>query len=141
MLVALCAKAAKVSGKALNLKAAGKFRQCRQRPEILLVNVRDGLAARADHVVVNVIVQLYAQGAVMHAELFEHAFLNEKMNILVHGRERYGGDTILDPRIDLFRARMAVRCLHHFIKHLPLMGRDKAMLRAEFMESTHLYAG
>jgi len=51
-------------------KASGQPLQCREDAEILFFYVGDGLAMRADHVVVEVTIQLDSEGAVVHADFF-----------------------------------------------------------------------
>ena len=59
-----------VDSVAFHLKTPGQPMQCRENAEILFFDVSDGLAMRADHVVVEVAVQLDSEGAVVHADLF-----------------------------------------------------------------------
>ena len=59
-----------VDSVAFRLKASRQPLQCREDAKILLLDVGDGLAMRADHVVVGVAVQLDSEGTVMHADFF-----------------------------------------------------------------------
>lgn len=59
-----------VDSVAFRLKASRQPLQFRQDAEILFFYVGDGLAMRADHVVVEVTVQLDSQRAVVHADFF-----------------------------------------------------------------------
>jgi len=60
----------KVDSVAFHLEAPGQPVQSREDAEILFFDVGDGLAMRADHVVVKVAVQLHSKGAVVHADFF-----------------------------------------------------------------------
>ncbi len=59
-----------VDSVAFHLKASRQPLQCGEDTEILFFDVDDGLAMRADHVVVEVAVQLDSDGAVVHADFF-----------------------------------------------------------------------
>src|ERR1700734_237782 len=77
-----------VDSVAFHLKAPGQSLQRRENAEILFFDVGDGLAMRADHMVVKVAVQLDSEGAVVHADFFQNASFDEEMNIFVNRRER-----------------------------------------------------
>jgi hypothetical protein len=130
-----------VDSVAFRLKASRQPLQCREDAEILFFDVSDGLAMSADHVVVKVAVQLYANGTVVHADFFEHASLDEEMNVFVNRREGDCGYTFLDPCVDLFRAGMARHRLHNFIENLALVGCCEPVIRTKFTEGTGLDAG
>lgn len=55
---------------AFHLKASKQPSRCWEDAEILFFDVGDGLATRADHMVVEVAVQLDSEGAVVHADFF-----------------------------------------------------------------------
>ena len=59
-----------VDSVAFHLKASRQPLQRRKNAKVLFFNVGDGLAMRADHVVVEVTVQLDSEGAVVHADFF-----------------------------------------------------------------------
>ena len=59
-----------VDSVAFHLKAPGQPLQCREDAKILFFDVGDGLAMRADHVVVEVAVQFDSERAVVHADFF-----------------------------------------------------------------------
>lgn len=119
---------------AFHLKAAGQVLQRREHPEILLFDVGDGLAMRAHHVMVKVAVEFDPERAVVHAKFFQHACVNEKMNVLVNRRERDCRYTLLDPRIDLFRTGVTGHRLHDLIQNLALVGRGEPMIRTKLTE-------
>ena len=77
----------------------------------------------------------------VHAELPQHAFLDEKMNVLVNRCEGDGGYTLLNARIDLFRAGVARHRLHDLVENLPLVRRGEPVIPADFKERTGLNAG
>jgi len=129
-----------VDSVAFHLKAPGQPSQCREDAEILFFDVRDGLAMRADHVVVDVAVQLDSEGAVVYADFFQHPSFDEEMNVFVNCREGDCGYTLLDPRIDLFRAGVARHRLHDLVKNLALVGCGEPVIRTKFTEWTGLDA-
>ena len=100
---------------AFHLKAPGQLSPRGEDSEILLIDVRDGLAMRAHHVMVNVVVELHAEGAVVHADFPQHACFNEKMDVFVNRRQGDCRYALFDPRVNLFRARMARHRLHDLI--------------------------
>ncbi|HTF65746.1 MAG TPA: hypothetical protein VK638_23960, partial [Edaphobacter sp.] len=55
---------------AFHLKASWQPLQCRDHTEILFLNVGDGFAMRAHHVVVEMTIQLDSKRAVVHADFF-----------------------------------------------------------------------
>jgi hypothetical protein len=59
-----------VDSVAFHLKASRQPFQRREDTEILFFDVSDGLAMRADYVVVEVAVQLDPDGAVVHTDFF-----------------------------------------------------------------------
>lgn len=63
------------------------------------------------------------------------------MNVLVNRRQGDCGYTLLDPRVDLFRAGMARHRLHDFIENLALVGRRDPMILAKFTKGTGLDVG
>ncbi len=125
-----------VDGVAFDLEAAGEVLEGWEEAEVLLFDVRDGLAVGADHVVVGVAVQFDAEGAVVHAQFFQHASFDEEMDVLVDGGERDRGDSLFDAGVDLFRAGVAGHGLHDLIENLALVGRGEPVIRAEFTEGT-----
>jgi hypothetical protein len=126
---------------AFHLKAPGQPLQCREDANILFFDVGDGLAMRADHVVMEVAVQLYSEGAVVHADFFQHASFDEEMNVFVNRREGDCGYTLLNPRVDLFRTGVARHCLHDLVENLALVGRCEPVIRTKFTEGTGLDGG
>ena len=63
------------------------------------------------------------------------------MNVLVNRREGDRGYTLLDPRVDLFRAGVATHSLHDLIENLALVGRGQPVIRTKLTEGTGLNAG
>ena len=59
-----------VDSVAFHLKASRQPLRRRKNAKILFFNIGDGLAMGADHVVVEVVVQLDSEGAVVHADFF-----------------------------------------------------------------------
>ena len=126
---------------AFHLKATRQSSQRREDAEVLFFDVGNGLAMRADHVVVEVVVQLDPERAVVHADFLEHASLDEEMNVLVNRREGDCGYTLFDPRIDLFRAGVTRHRPHNFVEDLALVGRGEPVVGTKFAEGTDLDAG
>src|SRR5258707_7048859 len=67
----------------------------------------------------------------MHAHLAEDAAFNKQVNVLIDRRQRDRWDSFLYARIDLFRTRMAMHRLHHFVEHLPLVSHRDAVFLAK----------
>src|SRR5258705_2092467 len=67
----------------------------------------------------------------MHAHLAETAAFNKQVNVLVDRRQRARWDSFLYARIALFRTRMAMHRLHHFVPHLPLVSHRDAVFLAK----------
>jgi len=88
----------------------------------------------ADHVVVDVAVELDAQRAVVHGDFFEDAALDEEVDVFVDRGEGDCRDELLDAGVDFFRAGVAGHGLHDLVEHLALMGRGEAVVGAEFAE-------
>ena len=63
------------------------------------------------------------------------------MNVFVDGRERDCGYTLLDPRVDLFRAGVARHRLHDLVENLALVSRGEPVIRTKFTERTGLDTG
>jgi len=91
---------------------------------------------RADHVVVEVAVELNSQRAVVHADFFQHASFNKEVNVFVNGRQGDCGYTFFNPRIDLFRAGVARHRLHDLVEDLTLVGNGEPVIRTKFTEGT-----
>ena len=60
------------------------------------------------------------------------------MNVFVDGRKGDCGYTLLDPRVDLFRAGVARHRLHDLIENLALVGRGEPVILTKFTEGTGL---
>ena len=88
-----------------------------------------------------VAVQLYSEGAVVHADFFQHASFDEEMNVFVNRREGDCRYTLLDPRVDLFRAGVARHRLHDLVQNLALVGCGEPAIRTKFTEGTGLDGG
>src|ERR1700722_3488441 len=86
---------------AFHLKASRQPFECRKHAQVLFFDVCNGLAVRADHVVVEVAVQFDSERAVVHADFLENASFDEEMNVFINRRERDRGYTLLYPRVDL----------------------------------------
>src|ERR1700733_4076945 len=87
-----------VDGVAFRSKASGQPLRRGKDAEVLFFDVGDGLAMRTDHVVVEVAIQLDPERTVVHADFFQHAPLDEEMNVFVHRGEGDCRYTLLDPR-------------------------------------------
>ena len=62
------------------------------------------------------------------------------MNVFVNRREGDRGYTLLNPRVDLFRAGVARHRLHNLVENLALVGSGEPMIRTKFTEGTGLDA-
>jgi len=62
------------------------------------------------------------------------------MNVFVNGREGDCGYTLLDPRVDLFRAGVARHRLHDLVENLALVCHGEPVIRTKFMKGTGLDA-
>ena len=63
------------------------------------------------------------------------------MNVFVNRREGDCGYTLLDPRVDIFRAGVARHRLHDLIENLALVGSGEPVIRTKFTEGPSLDAG
>jgi hypothetical protein len=115
--------------------------RCRENAEIFFFDVSDGLAMRADHVMVEMAVQFDSERAVVHADFFQYASFDEEMNVFVDRREGDCRYTLLDPHVDLFRAGMARHRLHDLVENLALVGCGEPVIRTKFTEGTHFDLG
>ena len=125
-----------VDGVALGLEASGQALEGGEGAEVFFFNIGDGLAVGADHVVVDVAVELDAQRAVVHADFFEDAALDEEMDVFVDRGEGDCRDAFFDSGVDFFGAGVAGHGLHDLVEHLALVGRGKAVLGAKVAERT-----
>jgi len=141
VLLAGRADADDIDGVAFCLEAAGQAARRSGHAEVFFFDIGDGLALRADHVMVVNAVHLHAQRPVVHAELAQHAAFDEEMDVFVNGCERDGGDALLDALIDLFRTGMAGHGAHHVIQNLALMRRGQPVIGAELTEGASLFRG
>jgi len=62
------------------------------------------------------------------------------MDVFVNRREGDCGYTLLDPRVDLFRAGVATHRLHYLVENLALVGHGEPVIRTKFTKGTGLDA-
>jgi hypothetical protein len=137
-LLAACAEAEDIYSVTLCGEAVRKPVRMRKIAKVRFVQVVDRLTPGANHVVVQAVVHLHAQRAVMHADLPKEAAGDEQMDVLVHGGEGYRRNALLDKRIYLFRTGMAGYALHHLKQHLTLMRNGDAVFGAKVPEGSFL---
>src|SRR3984957_14946347 len=77
------------------------------------------------------IIHLHAERTVMHAHLAEDAAFNKQMYVLVDRSQRNRRYLLFYACIDLFRTRMTMHRLHHFVEHLTLVRQGNAVLLAQ----------
>ena len=71
----------------LGLEAIRQILQRRKGTQSALGNIGDRPALGTDHVMMCVAVELHPQGAMVHAEFLENAFLYKKVDVLIDSRE------------------------------------------------------
>jgi hypothetical protein len=107
---------------ALDPETFGDLAEYLRRFKCALVEVEDGLALRADEMMMRFDGGIYANGAVMQTEFPQNAAFDEGMKRLVNGCERNTGNLLADYIVNFFRTWVAGSRHQRVVNDSALMG-------------------
>ena len=106
---------------ALDPETFGNLAEYLRRFKCALVEIEDGLALRADEMMMRFDGSVHANGAVMQTEFPQNAAFDEGMKSLINGCQRDAGDLLADYVVNLFGTWVAGRRHQRVVNDSALM--------------------